>query len=420
MHRSLAAAFLASLSLAACGPAPETASAPSPATSELASAPALAAVQALDYAQPASWLCRPGADEPCRLSAGITIIAADGSQQKVPPTAPAAAPAVDCFYVYPTISRDPGGNADASPGEEEREVIRQQFAHFSPLCRTFVPVYRQATLTALRKLRAGEQVEVNREMAYADVQAAWRNYLATDNQGRGVVFIGHDQGAGILTRLIAAEIDGKPEQGRLISAILPGADIEVPQDSVVGGSFTSVPLCASGDSIGCVIAWSAFRADAPPPADTLFGRAATTGMKVACVNPAVLDGKAGILSPYLPTRPVLFEEIAAPAPWTTLPDAPPIETPFVVLPDLISARCINREGASYLAITVNADPADPRTDTINGDIVVDNAVRPQWGLHLFDMHLAMGNLQSLVSSQSAAWLEQHAATGPLPTDLQKR
>jgi hypothetical protein len=115
---------------------------------------------------------------------------------------------------------------------------------------------------------------------------------------------------------------------------------------------------------------------------------------------------------------VLFEGVVAHAPWTTLPDAPAIKTSFVALPGLVSAQCINREGASYLAITVNSDPADPRTDTINGDIVVDGKVRPEWGLHPFDLHLVMGNLQQIVSSQSAAWLMQHAASGTLPTDLQ--
>ena len=151
--------------------------------------------------------------------------------------------------------------------------------------------------------------------------------------------------------------------------------------------------------------------------DTLLGRAATTGMKVVCVNPAELDG-SNQLDPYLPSTPVLFDEVVAPAPWTTRPDAPAIETPFVAMPDLVSARCINRDGTSYLAITVNADPADPRTDAINGDIVIDNAVRSEWGLHLFDLHLAMGNLQQIVRSQSAAWLLQHAASGQLLTDLQ--
>jgi len=418
MSRCLESAGLAAFALAACGQEAPAASAPAISNADSALAPAIAAVPPLDYARPAHWLCRPDADvDACKQVELISSVQADGSLLDLLIRDSRQDPLIDCFYVYPTISRDPGGNSDATPGGEETEVIRQQLAHFARTCRLFAPVYRQVTLTALRKLRAGEPIETNREMAYADVKAAWGHYIANDNAGRGVVLIGHDQGAGLLTRLIASEIDGKPEQGRLVSAILPGADIEVPQNANVGGSFTFIPLCTTTTSTSCVIAWSAFRAETPPPADTLFGRAATTGMKVACVNPADLDG-SNQLTPYLPTTPVLFEEVADPAPWTTVPDAPAIETPFVALPGLIEAQCINREGASYLAITVNADPADPRTDTINGDIVVDNAVRTEWGLHLFDLHLAMGNLQQIVSSQSAAWLMKHAASGPLPTDLQ--
>ena len=54
----------------------------------------------------------------------------------------------------------------------------------------------------------------------------------------------------------------------------------------------------------------------------------------------------------------------------------------------------------------------------NGDVIVGNAIRRQWGLHLIDMHLVMGNLISIASAQSAAWLQQHAARGLLPADLQ--
>lgn len=416
MQRRLASAFSMALVLAACGPDSQPAPAAPAIPADSVLAPAIPVVAPLDYMQPAHWLCRPDAVDACDDVAPVTRVMADGSLEKLAPVA-AGDPPVDCFYIYPTISRDPSGNSDATTGLEEREVVRQQLSHFAPACRLFAPVYRQVTLTALRKLRAGEDIATNREMAYADVKAAWRHYLANDSQGRGVVLIGHDQGAGLLTRLIAAEIDGRPEQGRLVSAILPGADVEVPQDANVGGSFVSIPLCTGPESTGCIIAWSAFRVETPPPADTLFGRAATAGMKVVCVNPADLDG-SGQLMPVLPTTPVLFEEVADPAPWTTLPEAPPIDTPFVALPGLLSAQCINREGASYLAVSVNADPADPRTDTINGDITVDNAVRPQWGLHLFDLHLVMGNLQAMVSRQSAKWLEQRAAAGQLPTDLQ--
>ena len=50
-----------------------------------------------------------------------------------------------------------------------------------------------------------------------DVKAAWEHYLAYNNVGRGVVLIGHSQGSGLLTRLIASEIDGKPVQVGIVS-----------------------------------------------------------------------------------------------------------------------------------------------------------------------------------------------------------
>ena len=78
-------------------------------------------------------------------------------------------------------------------------------------------------------------------------------------------------------------------------------------------------------------------------------------------------------------------------------------TPFVKVPGLISAECVNSGGFSYLAVTVNADPKDPRTDTIVGDVVANGTVLKDWGLHLLDMPVAMGNLVELAGTQAAAW-----------------
>lgn len=416
MSRRLHAVLLAMLALAACGgePASDTASV---SEAEAALAPALAPVEPLDYANPANWLCRPGVEDACDQPATATIIAADG-QMITDGFVPTADPLIDCFYVYPTVSRDPGANADASVGAEEREIARQQLARFGGVCRLYAPVYRQATLTALAKLRAGDDPRINREMAYADVRAAWRQYLEADNAGRGVVLIGHSQGAGLLTRLAGAEIDDKPAKDLLVSALLIGATVETPLVTSVGGDFKSIPICAAGDSTGCVIAYSSFRADRPPPADSLFGAAVTTGMKAACVNPAELSGASGVLSPLLPAGSILFDELAPPPPWTA--DGAPVETPFVALPGLLSAQCVNRGGFNYLAVTVHGDPADPRTDAINGDVVVDGAVRPEWGLHLFDMHLAMGDLVAIVGRQSEAWRGAHASANTLPPEFHKQ
>ena len=90
----------------------------------------------------------------------------------------------------------------------------------------------------------------DREMAYADARAAWRHYLAHDNGGRGVVLIGQSQGAFMLKRLIMEEIEGKPAQKQLVSALLPGTDLAVPAGRDVGGDFKSVPLCRASSQTG--------------------------------------------------------------------------------------------------------------------------------------------------------------------------
>ena len=419
--RRLAAslALAASSLLAACGEkkpdAVTLAPAPVPVQTGQA-APAIDPIAPIDYSRAIAWLCRPEVEDVCEQTASATSVAPDGVLTR-DGFAPAKEAAIDCFYIYPTVSRDETGNSDTQPGPEESEIARQQIARFASVCRIYAPVYRQVTLAALRKMLAGEDPASNREMAYADVKAAWERYLANDNQGRGVVLIGHDQGAGLLTRLIAAEIEGKPPQEKLVSAILPGGSVEVSSTGSVGGSFRNIPLCRSADSAGCAIAWASFRASDPPPADSLFGKAQTEGLRAACVNPAELDGSGGALKPMLPAGAVLLDELAQPAPWTMAGAA--IETPFVTLPGLLSAQCVDRGGFSYLAVTVNADPADARTDTINGDVVVDGKVQPQWGLHLIDMHLAMGNVVDIVRRQGEAWVKGQENPATLPPEFHK-
>jgi hypothetical protein len=326
--------------------------------------------------------------------------------------APDPQAAIDCFYVYPTVSRDETPNSDTTPGAEELEVVRQQLARFGSVCRLYAPMYRQVTLPALRQMLAGEQPATNREMAYADVKAAWERYLASDNGGRGVVLIGHSQGAGILTRLIAAEIDGKPVQDRLVSALLIGTNLAVADPHEGGGSFRDIKLCGSASDTRCAISYVSFRASAPPPANSLFGKADEQGMQAACVNPAELDGSGGELKATLPAVSTQ-ESMAQPLPWTT--DGAAIDTPFVMLPGMLSARCVNQGGFNYLAVTIAADPSDKRTDQIVGDVVTDGEVQPGWGLHLIDMNLALGNLVEIVKRQGEAWTAAHpVAQAALP------
>jgi hypothetical protein len=73
------------------------------------------------------------------------------------------------------------------------------------------------------------------------------------------------------------------------------------------------------------------------------------------------------------------------------------------VPGLLAARCTSNEVATYLEITVNGNAADPRTDDIIGDLAANGQVLKDWGLHLVDINLAMGDLVDLVKRQANAW-----------------
>jgi hypothetical protein len=112
---------------------------------------------------------------------------------------------------------------------------------------------------------AGKPMAVDRALAYNDVLDAWNYYLEHFNKGRGVVLIGHSQGSGVLTQLIKNEIDGKPVQTRLISALLLGTNLPVLKGKDVGGAFQHIPLCHSMTQTGCALAYASFRANAHRP-----------------------------------------------------------------------------------------------------------------------------------------------------------
>jgi len=358
-----------------------------------------------DYADGKTWLCRPGRQDACAIDHTTTVVAADGKLAKETWTADPNAP-IDCFYVYPTISTDPTPNSDMNADPAELNVIKQQFARFASKCKPYAPLYRQVTLVGLRRMLApGATVTLDQGLQYDDVKDAWNYYLKNDNKGRGVVLVAHSQGSFILNRLIHDEIDGKPIQSKLVSAILLGTTLAVPKGKDVGGSFQHVPLCHTATQTGCVITFASFRSTVPPPANTLFGRVPDAAMAAACTNPAALAGGSGELRAYLDKTGRTITSNTPGKPWVT-PEQP-IETPWVSVPGLLTAKCASNENASgYLEVTVHGDSADPRVDDIVGDIGAGPNVLANWGLHLIDVNLVMGNLLDIVSQQTKAYLKK--------------
>lgn len=360
---------------------------------------------AVDYSEPDNWLCRPDNPRACAIDMDSTIVHADGRLAREAFGRQSEA-VVDCFYVYPTVSQDSTANSDMEAGPEEMSVIRSQFARMGAECRQFAPLYRQVTLTALRAGMSGDSsMSPDRALGYGDVRDAWYHYLEEYNDGRGVVLVGHSQGSGVLARLIAEEIEGTAVQDRILSAMLIGTTVRVPEGEVVGGTFREMPLCEAGDQLGCIITYASFRSTTPPPDGALFGRGSGDSM-AACTNPARLAYGRDRLHAYMSNQAAEgFASTGPSSAWTSEEDN--INTPFVSLPGLLSAECVNEDGFHYLSVTVNADPADPRTDEISGDVMnADGSINEGWGLHLIDMNIAMGDLQRIIRRQTSAWLSR--------------
>ena len=368
-----------------------------------AAQPAAAEVKPNDYGADASWLCKPGRKgDACDVDLTTTVVAADGSMARETWAPDPKAP-IDCFYVYPTVSTDPARNSDMTTDPAERNVILQQFARFASKCRPFAPMYRQITLAGLRQyLAPGAPIPpFETGVQYDDVRDAWQHYLKNDNQGRGVVLVGHSQGSYILEALIAKEIDGKPIQKQLVGAYILGATFLTPKGKDVGAQFKQIPLCRKAGQLGCVVNYSAFRSTGPPPSNTLFGASPDPALSGSCTNPSTLGSGSAPLRAYLSaTGRTIAMAGVVPMPWAANKE---VDTPFVSVPGLITADCKTNEFATYLEIKVNGDPADPRVDDITGDLGAASKPIAQWGLHLIDVNLAMGNLLDLVDAQSKTY-----------------
>ena len=358
--------------------------------------------QSISYDDPTHWVCRPDADDMCQSDLDTTVIAPDGTMT-VEPFEPAADPPIDCFYVYPTISRDTTPFSDWNASDaEEGYVTLQQAARLRSQCRVFAPVYRQATLTSLMSRMTGGEPPAGGEVVspYDDVLDAFRTYMANDNDGRGVVLIGHSQGSSVLTRLIAEEIDPNDDvRAQLVAAYLAGSAVAVPEGAEVGGSFQNIPVCTTDDQTGCVVSWASFRSTAGPAQGAIFGKPREGAGVAVCANPAALGGGSAELHSYFPSvRNVsIVDPSGANAQGSGWLDPPAeITTPFVSTPGLVSGECIEEAGAHVLSVTVN--PTDgARVDDINGDLAGG------WGLHLVDVNLVMGDIVTLVGSQAEAY-----------------
>ena len=346
------------------------------------------------YSDPTHWTCRPDMTDTCDDDTSVTMINADGTTEVATFTPDPDAP-VDCFYAYPTSSDDLTMNSDLIAGRE-KEVAYQQAARLSSVCRMFAPTYRSVTLAGLFNPPAGVDRASAWMIPFEDIKDAWNHYLANDNQGRGVILLGHSQGTGHIIRLLKEVVDpSEAQRSVLISAIMLGGAVAVPEGEDIGAAMQNIPLCRSNEQTGCIITYASFRDTAPPPANAYFGRPGGMGQPspegemAGCTNPAALSGGMGVLKSAFVTADWAFTDPAL---------AASITTPFMGFPDLLEAECVYANGFSYLEVLTNADPTDARADSFKGDL------SPEWGTHAVDWEIASLSILDVVKEEIAVWL----------------
>jgi Protein of unknown function (DUF3089) len=339
------------------------------------------------------WLCSPGKQpDPCTPGLSTTVYSPRLKPLRVEHPQAVKHPAVDCFYVYPTVSDQKTGNANLHIDPVERSIALYQAARYSQYCRVYAPMYRQLTLVGIGLGKP--TTPVNPALALADVRAAFHTYLTKYNHGRGFALIGHSQGSFVLRELIAKDVDPKPSvRHRLLSAILMGGNVLVKRGKGIGGDFKHIPACRSKTQLGCVIAFSTF--DTPVLAHSKFGLSTVPGDDVLCTNPAALAGGSGIVDPIFPSAP--FDPKSTLAAGIKLLDLtqPTPKTVWSSEPGAYRAHCSSANHASVLQIAAlhGAQTAKPSPDGT-------------WGLHLLDANIALGNLIAIVKSEATTFLKR--------------
>jgi len=330
----------------------------------------------VDYADPKAWMCRPGVDDGT-CSANLDALAVDTQGNRTPaPYVAAKNPPVDCFYLYPTTSLDKTLYSDMVPDKEEKRAVHGQAARLGATCRVFAPIYHGLTMTALSWAATGKATGMDLEIPYRDALAAWRSYLAHDNKGRGVVLVGHSQGAMLVKRLLAEEFDGKPAQKLLVAAYLAG------NPDLGSATFKSIKPCASTSDTGCIVAWSSYVEGTEGP--RVFGHP-PAGMSPLCVNPAAPGGGRAPIKAYL-SKPSL---------------APESDPPYVETIGQLTAECVTDDKGAILSIRIEPGKY---ADLLALALEKMGSGRAAWGLHSLDISLVQGNMVDLIGTQSMAWV----------------
>ena len=207
-----------------------------------------------------------------------------------------------------------------------------------------------------------------------------------------MVLIGHSQGSFVLRQLIAKEIDPKKSARKLlVSAYLLGGNVTVKQGKDVGGDFKHVRACHTKKTGLRRRLLDLRRAGAGHEPVRPDGHARAAGPVHQPGGAGRRLGQARHDLPDAAVRSGLDLGWDQPA----RRDAADGPDTWIEVKGGYKAECSSAGGANVLQIT----PQDGAPD-------FKPSPTADWGLHLVDANIALGDLVNLVRTQTAAWLKQ--------------
>lgn len=202
------------------------------------------------------------------------------------------------FFIHPTSyiqPLPPTWNAsldDVTSNDRAKLFVQGMASVFNHVGDVWAPRYRQANFGAF--LTADPAAQKALDAAYADVLAAWNQFISSTAPDRPIILAGHSQGSVHLLRLLRERIAGQPVAKRIAATYVVGWPISVDTDLPLLG----LPACQTADQARCVLSWQSFAEPADVSqiqqiydASTGFTGNPRKGTKILCTNP--LTGTPG-------------------------------------------------------------------------------------------------------------------------------
>jgi len=199
-----------------------------------------------DYQNPGAWALWPQNSE---VNEQVNIAAIDASSM----------PKADIFFIHDTtyISKATWNGAIDDP--QSRQILQEiaipnGLGPFVQLGDLYAPYYRQATLFARFTHKFDGLSAYN--LAFEDVQRAFKYYLDNADPERPLILVGYGQGGFHILSLLQAYFSNQTILQQRISAVYI---IDYPVTlSMFEGAYSGLKPCRDQNQTGCIISYNAY------------------------------------------------------------------------------------------------------------------------------------------------------------------